>query len=83
MEESIKQKKLELDREKNKIECKKYYLEHKQSLIARGCEKLVCEKCGKMISRNYMGNHSKSKICKRREEIINIIKERDNIIING
>jgi hypothetical protein len=64
MEESIKQKKLELDREKNKLDCKKYYLEHKQDLIARGCEKLSCAKCEKMVSRNYMGDHLKSNICK-------------------
>ncbi len=79
MEELIKQKKSELDKEKNKAMCKKYYLENKQALIDRGCEKVKCVKCEKMVSRNFMGRHLQTKLCKRREQIVNIIKERELI----
>lgn len=78
MEQLIKQKKSELDREKNKLTCKKYYLENKIRLLERGCEKVKCEKCNKMVSRNFMGKHLQTKLCKRREQIVNLIKEMDS-----
>lgn len=79
MEEKIKQTKSELDKEKNKLMCKKYYQDNKQALIDRGCEKVSCVKCEKMVSRNFMGKHLQTNICKRREQILNIIKERELI----
>jgi len=79
MEEAIKQKKQELDKEKNKLICKLYYQKNKQTLIERGCEKMKCEKCEKMISRNYMSIHLKSKLCKKREHIVNLIKDMNKI----
>lgn len=42
---------------------KKYYQEHRDKMIAYAKQKLKCEICGKIISKNVMEEHKKSKKC--------------------
>ncbi len=60
---------IERRKEKNKIECKKYYLVHKEELIKRGCEKVKCDKCDKLITRNRLQKHQETKNCLKRSII--------------
>ena len=56
--------KLEMLRKvKNHETSKQYYENHKNELIARGCEKVECDKCGKHVSRNNLQKHKNTKLC--------------------
>ena len=43
---------------------KNYYLKHKEDILKKACEKVECQICGKMVSRQRLMNHIKTKLCK-------------------
>lgn len=55
-------------RAKNIEYSKAYYQEHKAQLIERGCERMICEKCGRSVIRNNIKKHQSYPICLKYSE---------------
>jgi hypothetical protein len=58
---------------KNKIiqKAKDYYKENRDELLNRMKEKVECDKCKSIVSRNKLARHKKSKKCSETEKIRN------------
>lgn len=48
---------------------KKYYSEHKEKILGRMMESVICEKCGRYVSRCYMKKHQRSKVCQKTQAL--------------
>ena len=42
---------------------KLYYQEHKEDMLKYGCEKVQCDLCHRIVSRNQLLKHKQSKLC--------------------
>jgi len=71
IKERIKQKR----KEKNIINCKAYYKEHREEMIKKGCEKVICENCGRTVIKNNIKKHKNYLICQRNGELKREIEE--------
>jgi|SaaInlV_120m_DNA_4_1040238.scaffolds.fasta_scaffold105352_1 hypothetical protein len=47
----------------------KYYWEHKEKIVSKQKEKQACEKCGKMITHNFMKRHMKGLSCAKNSKV--------------
>lgn len=44
-----------------------YYEKHKNKLIEKGCEKVTCELCEKVLTINHIKQHKNGTQCKKRQ----------------
>jgi len=42
---------------------KDYYQKNRKQMLAYGCEKMECDHCHRIVSRNQLLRHKKTKIC--------------------
>lgn len=42
---------------------RQYYLKNKERLIKNGCVKVTCDLCNKIVSKNNLKRHQKTKLC--------------------
>lgn len=69
----IKEKLKEINRQKNKEVCRQYYKDNREKMIERGCAKVKCDKCDKIVSLNFLNSHKKTRLCEKRQNIKNNI----------
>jgi hypothetical protein len=50
---------------------KEYYLKNKEKMILYGCNRIECDSCHRIVSRNQLSRHKQSKICAKFTEISN------------
>jgi hypothetical protein len=55
---------------------KNYYSLKKNEILGKACEKIQCEICSRYVIRNNMIKHYKSNLCKNKQALNNMIKER-------
>ncbi len=55
---------------------KKYYTSNKTTIINKACEKIACEICGRKVIRNNLIKHYKSNLCKNKQDLNKMIKDR-------
>ena len=56
---------------KQKEYCKKYYANNKEQVITQQREKIACNICNSLITRNKMIRHQQTDICKKKALILN------------
>lgn len=60
---------------------KKYYSEHKESIINDLCQKVKCDRCQSEVTKARLGKHKMSKICsKRATDLFSTLEFLNNIL---
>ena len=57
-------------KEKQKEYCKRYYESNKDKVIAQQSEKIECNICKSLISRNKINRHQQTDICKKKASLL-------------
>ena len=55
---------------KQKEYCKRYYESNKDKVIAQQSEKIECNICKSLITRNKMNRHQQTDICKKKASLL-------------
>jgi len=62
-------------KDKQKEYCKTYYEKKKEQVIAQQSEKITCNLCNSLITRNKMARHQQTDICKKKALLLNMSEE--------